>query len=247
MKKIIAEFIVTLLVLVAAVGLGVYVIHLTIENDGVLPVQFVSPSSSDGSDASDSSLLQKLSLKKTGSRTETVASAVPTGTIFIGDSRFVGMDGVVDIEDTNNQFVVAQVGEGLSWFKGNGLRQITKLRKENSALTHWRYVICLGVNDLWDADAYLEEYDILREDPDIELILVSVNPVKGYPTISNDDIESFNEKLSDYADENGLQYIDSYTELRESGYTTTDGLHYDDATYQKIYDIISEDIAPAAD
>lgn len=250
MKKTVAEFIVTLLVLVTAVGLGAYVIKLTIDNDGVLPVQFVSPGSggSTGGDGSSSgpstgsgtSLLNRLSLKKTESSTSTVTVAEPTGTIFIGDSRFVGMDGAVDIEGTNNQFVVAQVGEGLTWFKSNGMRQVKKIRKENSALTHWRYVFCLGVNDLWDIDAYLDEYDALREDPDVELILVSVNPVKNYPSITNSDIEDFNAKVKDYADENGLQYIDTYDALIDMGFSSTDGLHYSDSTYQDIYDIISE-------
>lgn len=244
MKKGIAEFIVTLLVLAAALGLGAYVIKVTIDNDGVLPIQFVKPDADDGSgSSSDSSLLRKLSLKKTESRTDTVSTPEPTGTIFIGDSRFVGMDDAVDIEGENNQFVVAQVGEGLSWFKNAGLKRVKKLREENTALTHWRYVICLGVNDLSDIKNYMAEYDTLQEDPDVELILVSVNPVKNYPTISNDDIESFNEKLSDYAKEKGLQYIDTYSELTESGFSSTDGLHYSNSTYEKIYDIISEAIA----
>lgn len=248
MKKVIAEFIVTLLVLVAALGLGAYVIKVTVDNGGVLPVQFTSPDSGDGNEStSDASLLKKLSLKKTESRTDTVTAAEPTGTIFIGDSRFVGMDDAVDIEAENNQFVVAQVGEGLSWFKNAGLRRVKKLREENSALTHWRYVICLGVNDLSDIKNYMEEYDTLQEDPDVELILVSVNPVKNYPTISNDDIESFNEKLSDYADENGLQYIDTYRELADSGFSSTDGLHYSNSTYEKIYDIISDAISGSVD
>ena len=39
------------------------------------------------------------------------------GYIFIGDSRFVGMDMYVNIENTSNQFLIAECGKGYQWLK----------------------------------------------------------------------------------------------------------------------------------
>ncbi|MEE3482316.1 MAG: hypothetical protein VZQ80_10075 [Lachnospiraceae bacterium] len=243
MKKYIAEFIVTLVVLAAAVGLGAYVVKVTIDNGGSLfgPVADNSDGSTDSTTPA-SRVIENIRLSRSANETDTTGFSEPTGTVFIGDSRTVGMDGVVDIEGTNNQFVVAKVGEGLAWFKKSGLSSVEELRKENSVLTHWRLICLLGVNDLWDLDAYLEEFDTLREDSEVELILVSVNPVDGHPSISNTKIETFNAGLQDYAEENSLQYIDTYDFLMDAGYETQDGLHYKDATYQEIYDQIESAI-----
>lgn len=246
MKKYIAEFIVTLVVLATAVSLGAYVVKVTIDNGGSL-FGTVADSSDGSTDTTPASrVIKNIRLSRSTSSTDTTGFPEPTGTVFIGDSRTVGMDGVVDIEGTNNQFVVAKVGEGLSWFKKSGVSSVEDLRKENSALTHWRLICLLGVNDLWDLDAYLEEFDTLREDSDVELILVSVNPVGNYPTISNTKIETFNEGLQDYAEENDLQYIDTYNFLMDTGYETQDGLHYKDTTYQEIYDQIESAIDTSA-
>lgn len=245
MKKYIAEFIVTLMVLAVSVGLGAYVVKVTIDNGGSL-FGTVADNSDGSTDTSTpaSRVMENIRLSRSTSSTDTTGTSEPTGTIFIGDSRTVGMDGVVDIEGTNNQFVVAKVGQGLSWFKKSGLSSVEELRKENSVLTHWRLICLLGVNDLWDLDAYLEEFDTLREDSEVELILVSVNPVDGHPSISNTKIETFNAGLQDYAEENSLQYIDTYDFLMDAGYETQDGLHYKDATYQEIYDQIESAITP---
>jgi hypothetical protein len=147
------------------------------------------------------------------------------------------MDKAVDIENHDREFCVAKVGQGLYWFKNTALKKIEKIKKENTSLTSWRYVICLGVNDLGNINNYLEEYKkIAKEDSNIQLILVSVNPVKNYPSITNSQIKKFNVKLSDA----GYDYIDTFSKMQKEGFTSTDGLHYDDATYKKIYSYIKK-------
>ena len=66
---------------------------------------------------------------------------------------------------------------------------------------------------------------------DYDITLVSVNPITSYGSLSNEKIESFNAGIQ----ETGLPYIDIYRLLMLTGYTTTDGLHYDADTSDKIF------------
>lgn len=161
-----------------------------------------------------------------------------TGYILIGDSRFVGMDGVCDITETtgNREYVVAKVGQGLKWFKETGLSEAEGIEAAEPSIGHWKYVICLGINDLWDIDDYLEEYRSLRYTHD--LIIVSVGPVGPSAQMENSEVDEFNTKLSSFCSLNGIRYIDYNTTLQEEGFTTQDGLHYTDDVYRRIYSMI---------
>lgn len=240
MKKQIPELILSIAVLAMAVLIGGYVLRLAVKRNGDIFNKYSE--SSESASKKNTSSKSKNSSKSDDAYQE---SSEETGTFWIGDSRFVGMDKAVDIEENNDRsFVVARIGQGLSWFEGTALPQVKKIRAKNTAYTNWRYVICLGVNDLGNIDRYIEEYETLTsEDDSIELILVSVNPVKNYPSITNADIRSFNKKLKAACDENDWYYIDTYSDLMDEGYETTDGLHYTDETYEEIYDDIREGLS----
>ncbi|MDY5704364.1 MAG: hypothetical protein SPK77_05355 [Lachnospiraceae bacterium] len=233
MKKYVFDFIVALAALIFALVLGIIVLKIAIDRKGDFFYKNTNQTQTSTTDTT-----------KKKNNTNRKAADESTGTYWIGDSRFVGMDKVVDIKSTDHYYLEAKIGQGLSWFKKTALPKIEKTRQKNTALKKWRYVICLGVNDLGDLDNYIDEYkELTAGDSTIELILVSVNPVKNYPTIKNSDIENFNKKLHDACDENNWYYIDSYSKLMDLGYTTTDGLHYDNDTYQDIYDIIEEGLS----
>ncbi len=155
--------------------------------------------------------------------------AMDVGYIFVGDSRFVNMNDVCEISKKDNLFMVAKVGQGYNWFNDTALGQI-KTIVSSGLFKKWKLVICLGINDLGNLDKYLKKYEALRENYDITL--VSVNPVNNYGTISNKEIEKFNSSLRGLS----LPYIDTYGLLTTTGYTTTDGLHYNSDTTRKIYD-----------
>lgn len=165
-----------------------------------------------------------------------------TGYIFIGDSRFVGMDAACEITDnpSNREYVVAKVGQGLSWLKEYGLQEAEQVEQTHPSITKWKYVICLGVNDLVDLDDYIEEYTMLKDSHD--LILVSVGPVGPSAEIENEDIQVFNQQIRNFCEDNDIPYIDYYTTLSAEGYTTQDGLHYPNSVYERIYEIIEEGI-----
>jgi hypothetical protein len=230
MKRYI-DFILALIALIVSVTIAVIVVRVSVKRNGgsLFPV------------------VEEVSKKKDAKQTSKTADGgnvvsynsadEDVGTIFIGDSRFVGMDDAVDIASHDREFCVAKVGQGYNWLVDTGLDKIEAIRKKNTSLTKWRYVIDLGINDLPNIDKYIAEYKkISKADPTIQIILVSVNPVKNYKGRSNSDIEDFNDKLID----TGYDYIDTYTTLKNDGFTSTDGLHYDNETYEKIYDLIEK-------
>ncbi len=74
-----------------------------------------------------------------------------TGYIYIGDSRFAGMQAVMP--ENENTFVVAEVGKGVSWFCSAGYEAIQKIRKEND-YEDWVYILNLGVNDIGNVERW---------------------------------------------------------------------------------------------
>lgn len=218
-----ADFILSLVVLLFSISVLIATIIMGIKYNGGTLFPHVS--------AKEENNVTKKSKNSFTKDDETV------GTIFIGDSRFVGMDDEVDIESHDREFCIAKIGQGYFWFKNNALKKCDDIRKENTALTKWRYVVCLGVNDIQNIKNYLEEYKRLtRNDETIQLILVSVNPVKDYATVNNTQIKKFNTKLQDA----GYDYIDTYSQMEKNGFESTDGLHYTNKTYRMIYNLIED-------
>lgn len=172
--------------------------------------------------------------------TETTVTAddPDTGYILIGDSRFVGMDQACEITDnaTNREYVVAEVGQGYYWFVNTALSEAQDIVNTHSWITNWKYVICLGVNDLWNFEKYKQEYLTLKSDHD--LVLVSVGPTGPSSEVSNDDVTVFNQQLSNFCSEYSIPYIDYNTTITQEGFTTQDGLHYTNDIYRRIYELI---------
>ena len=165
------------------------------------------------------------------------ARKVVNGYIFVGDSRFVGMDNICDIDSNSKYFVVAKVGEGYDWLIDEAIPQMNKIRDENKNITSWNLVINLGINDLYNLNKYKDIYDNFSLDYNI--YVVSVNPIERHKSITNKDIEEFNNALKSV---NKSIYIDTYKYLKTKGYSTTDGLHYTNDTYKKIFEFIDKNI-----
>ena len=148
--------------------------------------------------------------------------------LFVGDSRFVGME--MFCKDDNTEYF-AKVSQGHKWFRNN-YDYITAYRGYN-------IVINLGVNDLYNINKYVDTYNSLPEDfvSGNNIIFLSVNPCQGKHSYLNEDIQKFNASLKD-----GLtidcEFIDTYSYLEYADFATTDGLHYDKDTYRSIYDAV---------
>ncbi len=160
-----------------------------------------------------------------------------TGYVFIGDSRTTGMDNAVDLANKKDTFVVAKSGMGYDWFMKEGSLQLYDIREAND-YDNWVYIFNLGVNDLNNVDRYK---DLLLElSNEATVYFVTVNPTDdSVGGIQCEDIDKFNRAIYHIMSDN---YINSYDYLlKVNGFEfdkRQDGMHYNDATYEKLYDFI---------
>lgn len=152
--------------------------------------------------------------------------------VWLGDSRTVGLNNVMALDEMEDTFVIAKVGMGYNWLKTTAFPELVKFKNEHK---YDRYVVLcnLGVNDLGNVENYisfLPEFEKIG----VDLYWISVNPtidsVKGVQCSA---IETFNTKLKENFDT--AHWIESYQYLKTVGYSANDGLHYDAATYRVIY------------
>lgn len=163
---------------------------------------------------------------------EPLVKAVETATstsdiIFVGDSRTVGMEYAVNNSDYT---WLCEVGKGYYWFKEN-IDSVDDYAKPGT-----KVIINLGVNDLGNASKYatlINSYVDLWTSEGIEVYYSAVTPV-GDTTVTNDQIEKFNQTLKSGLDSR-ITWIDSYSYLTENGFSSSDGLHYNNATYKSLY------------
>ena len=148
------------------------------------------------------------------------------------------MESVIGTKGGNAQYI-AKVGEGYNWLMSSGL---TKLKKKLDLNPYVKVVFNLGVNDCAGSTVqqYISVYqNLIASYPNTKFYMMSVNPVNdkiassvGY-LVKNKQVIAFNKQLN--AAFPSL-YIDTYSYLKTNGFGTADGVHYDNETYQAIYD-----------
>ncbi|MCR5343037.1 MAG: SGNH/GDSL hydrolase family protein [Butyrivibrio sp.] len=159
--------------------------------------------------------------------------------IFAGDSRTVQMSRAV--KKGEYQWI-AKVGEGYSFFSNEAVPQIDANVGDGSVI-----IINYGVNDLYNADKYI---NLINKKIDTwisagaTVYYAAVTPVGNYPTITNTDIENFNAAMRKGLDSR-VGWLDGYSFLQNNGFSTGDGLHYNDATYQSLYTYYVNQVAAA--
>lgn len=157
-------------------------------------------------------------------------------TIFVGDSRTVGMEDYAD----DDSIYIAKVGKGYDWFKTDASNRLSDVIMSNSD-KHLNIVVSLGVNDPDNAGLYVDEINGLKEKfPQTDIYFNSVGPTNG-GSITNEMIENFNHTLQECLSSD-IKFIDSYSYLMANGYDTKDGIHYTGPTYQKLHGYIQEKI-----
>lgn len=154
-------------------------------------------------------------------------------TIFIGDSRTVGME--MFCGGMPEEYWSAKNSMGYSWMVSTGIPNVEHLIDQNSDV-----VILMGVNDLGNVYNYIDHINMKAAEwkkLGARTFFVSVTPVDDSrsPNAKNSRIENFNA----YAQENlqDVYYIDAYSRIRHS-FGSPDGIHFDGATYREIYRII---------
>lgn len=158
--------------------------------------------------------------------------------IYVGDSRFVGMESYTK---KGGDFLVAKVSMGYSWFTSDAMSSIQSIKASNPNVKDWTIVSNLGVNDLYNIDNYISKYQEMQNSGD-NIIVVSVNPTDKSHDSLNTEIDDFNNKLKS----SGLTYIDTNSVLKSDGFETSDGLHYKKDTYIKIWNEINKGLASSS-
>lgn len=219
-----------------AISIGVLLVFCKPTAQVELPINVSSQSFSDSKiryEMSDAKRLPKNEIVNSQRSEEpSPEKGLPKLTIFIGDSRMVGMDNAVD----DDSIYIAKVGEGYNWYKEYAEEILEKTIESNSDKS-LSVIFNLGVNDLEDAQKYVAAVNELSAKySNVRFSYMSVNPV-GVTTITNEQIKIFNNTLQTMLD-NKVNYIDTYTYLMAKGYNTVDGLHYTDETYRVIHDYV---------
>ncbi len=152
-----------------------------------------------------------------------------TPLVFVGDSRTVQLEMAVGDSD---KAYIAKVGEGYSWFKNTALNEIPSYAGNGTTM-----IINFGVNDLSNAGKYIS---LINSNIDawtnagITVYYSSVTPVGESASVSNSQIEAFNARMQSELDPR-VKWIDSYSFLSQTGFSTPDGLHYNSDTYRNLY------------
>ncbi len=177
-------------------------------------------------------------------------------TIFVGDSRTVGMcqygDAQLHVGQCRDYLTVCQGGMGYNWFKGTGLTSLNNLLRQNPD-TVYNIVILLGVNDISNtknyADAAVSEYISIIETQaksnwkNHNVIFASVTKLGGAQTggswpVSQSNINYFNGQMRSKIASLGLSnvsYCDIDSGLNLDGKIASDLIHYTSEGYTAMY------------
>lgn len=184
-----------------------------------------------------------------------ISSSNDNNLIFIGDSRMYGMcDALYNAGDkcaydkagnipyyVGKEIYFGQVSMGYKWFNDTVVPEVNKIVQKNGG---HNIIINLGVNDLYNVNNYITKYNYLAASDwkDQDIIIVSVNPVddakaqsNGYSQLTKE-VDNFNNNIrSGLSNSNNLTYCDVNSKIK-SNFSASDGVHYDNATYKKIYE-----------
>jgi len=166
-------------------------------------------------------------------------SQVKRKNIFIGDSRCVGIQNVIQATEKNKSEWICKTGEGYRWFKGTAINTLNSKIKSN---VQYNIYINLGVNDMGNVNFYINYYNNMAKNPkysNSKIIVVSVNPIndskaKSYGYLArNNQVVDFNNKIKSGLS-SSVSYCDVYGKIINN-FATTDGIHYTNSTSQTIY------------
>ena len=154
--------------------------------------------------------------------------------IFVGDSRTEGIRDAV--HDDSIWSCLSSMG--YDWMVSTGVPQIEAEIVDNTSV-----IILMGVNDVHNLNKYVQYINEKAKewtDRGASTYFVSVGPVENDPYVTNEQIESFNAAMK--ANLIGVTYIDVYSHLMETGYSTLDGTHYPEDVSVEIYNYILDNL-----
>lgn len=183
--------------------------------------------------------------------------------IFVGDSRTVQMCAAKTGDWTNcpydsggekisnNDIYIAQVGKSYKWFNETAVPKVNS--RISTGKDKYNIILLMGVNDGVSsskngkkaANKYYKKVSELAKTKwkNHNVIYVSVNPVREtknhYAKVSG--VDAFNKEMKSKINSSkisNLKYCDTASSISASQKNSSDGLHYNNDTNKKVYDII---------
>lgn len=158
------------------------------------------------------------------------------GYIYVGDSRYQGLDLYTKLSSEDNTWVFAEVSKGYNWLNSTAINLVEEVEQSNPQITDWVEIYTLGINDMANRDKYAYWYK--NRGLSHNVVLLSMNPIERHKSITNESICAFNDALK----ATGLIYINCYDYLLEQGFSTADGVHYDVATNKVINKFVKNQV-----
>lgn len=162
------------------------------------------------------------------------ATQAPAGVIFVGDSRFRAMANIAT--DNSDLWECSSTGD-YNWLTGTAFTDVDPRVGKGT-----KVFISIGINDLTQYQSYASAIVAKAQEwnaKEATVYFVSVGPVGSDSYILNQDIVNYNTYLYQSFANAGVYYIDAYNYLVQSGYDTTDGENYTDATSMALYNYIN--------
>ena len=147
---------------------------------------------------------------------------------FVGDSRTEGMGMAVSNSDTR---FIGKVSAGYWWLSNSAASSV---RSWASSHPGGKVFFNFGINDPDNLGSYIRFYqNMVQAYPRVIFYFISVNPT--HRSSLNARVVNFNSRLRAVF---GKRYIDTYSYLQRTGYSTHDGVHYSLDTYRRIYQFV---------
>lgn len=179
--------------------------------------------------------------------------------IYVGDSRIKELktyNGSEEFrkygEKEDKCYYIYSDNANLKWFTEDGKNQVQSILDKNPYTT-FRIVISLGMFDFDKIDDYLSTYENLAKTTwkKQRLYIDSINPIDEekmekagkYSRINinttkiNDFNKQLNQSIANYNLTN-LKYINTYGELTNTGFETTNGINYTNDTYKTFHESV---------
>ena len=170
-----------------------------------------------------------------GTTTNPGTTTVNNYTLYVGDSRTVGMCSAITL--SSNEECKAQESQGHTWLTGNAIHTIEARMKEHP---EGNLVINLGINDLGNVSSYISTYKTFASKyPNAKIVAVSLTPVENYPSITNSQVDDFNAKLKSGLSSTNIKFCDINDKITGTG-ITTDGVHHTPEVYKQIHELIKQ-------
>ena len=187
-------------------------------------------------------ILQEIYAVEDGESDKTITVTNSNPSIFVGDSRTVGMKNSVSELNDNN--TIAEGSKRYDWFVNTAINSInSKINNGNS----YNIISWMGVNDIATnassvAEKYFNKYKELAQGSWSKhtIYVVKVGPVVDSKTyyVDNAQVNEFNDRMKELinnANISNLKYIDLSYSINSYD---AEGLHYGQSDYQKIYNDI---------